>query len=194
MSDSLRELFEQQGAIAILNAYGLNQALTDQDDPELWASILLRHWPAPSDPDMYPPELRFGIRRIVSEGENVVVAKTRDGMEKLEIWCFERIDSDHLQAKGRDKQTAPSAVGVRKGTAMMLAALQENKPIPTIVLSTHTCLEVSRPSRNQKKALVHSGLSAPFSVRTGETRYWELQENGSWVEAEKTVSRRLICR
>lgn len=182
MSRRLAQLFEEEGALAVLRVFGLDQVLTDKDDPQLWASALVRHWPAPDEPDANPGALRFGIGRVVSETESGEVSLARSGMEQVEVWCFDRVDADRLQATQCPDRPMLSVLSMLSGVVPSTDGdAQGSWGI--------AYLDVSRPSKGETRALVHSGTSAPFNVGTGETRYWVLDENGTWMETAEVFSR-----
>ncbi|MCL4861297.1 MAG: hypothetical protein KJZ93_17910 [Caldilineaceae bacterium] len=79
---------------SVLQLYGLDQALTDQDDPRLWAAVLTKHWPRPEDPDLFVAGLIFSIAETPHDREHL----ERSGMAPVETWYFERTDAKHLKA------------------------------------------------------------------------------------------------
>ena len=180
MSAELQELLEKKGTLAVLRVFGLEQVLTDQDDPGLWASVLAQYWPAPWEPDIVPATLRFRISRIISAGEESVQAD-RSGMVQIEEWCFERIDGDRLQVV--ECEDGPKLSFMATMASGNLSAI--NDPQASWV---RDYLDISRPSDNHKKALVHKGMSIPPNAGSGETRYWEKIKDGSWVETEEVFS------
>ena len=178
MTGMLETLLERQG---VLGAYGLDQVLTDQDDPHLWAAALIRHWPAPGDPDCEPSTLRFGVGRVASAGDEAA-PMGRSGMVKIVSWCFERVDTDHLRA-------VPCSDAPRMSLMSMIAsgnlsALGE--PGASLV---RDYLDVFRPTMGEGRALVHAGMSAPPNMGLGETHRWVQGEDGHWVETAEVVSR-----
>lgn len=177
MSAEFQELLEKKGTLAVLRVFGLDQVLSDQDDPGLWASVLVQHWPAPWEPDIDPAALRFGIGRIVSEG----IQAARSGMEPIEEWCFERIDGDHLQVA--ECAEVPKLSFMAMMASGNLSAMNDSQ-----ASWVRDYLDVSRPSHNHKKALVHKGMSIPPNAGSGETHYWEKNEDGSWVETKEVFS------
>jgi hypothetical protein len=177
MTGSRQELLAESGAIAVLRLYGLDQILTAQDDPALWAAILMRHWPAPGSPDMDPAALRFGVGKIPLDEAR---ASPRSGLEDIETWCFKRADADRLcvaQCEDRPQVSFMSALAM--GASVDDPALYRGQ--------MH--LDVSRPSQGEERALVHWGISTPPNAGTGETRYWRIGAHGNWQETEETVSR-----
>jgi hypothetical protein len=177
MKDMRCDLLAERGAIAVLALYGLDQILTAQDDPALWAAILIRHWPAPSSPDMDPTALRFGIAKIPSDE---ALASPRSGLEEIETWCFEPAGTDRLRVVPCMDRPQPSF--------MFALAMGASANDPGL-LSGRMYLDVSRPSQGEARALVHSGVSAPPNAGTGETRYWQIGDQGAWGETQQTASR-----
>jgi len=177
MTDIRQDLLATGGAIAVLRLYGLDRVLTEQDDPALWAAVLVRHWPAPGSPDMDPAALRFGVGGIPADEAR---ASPRSGLEKIETWCFERVDADHLRV-------VPCAE--RPQVSFMFALAMGASTEDPELLRGRMYLDVSRPSRGEERALVHAGVSAPPNAGTGETRRWRVGDTGNWTETAETVSR-----
>lgn len=63
MPDTLHELLLRNGALDVLRVYGLDQIVTEEDDPWLWAYVLIHHWPAPWESHVELSSLGFGICR-----------------------------------------------------------------------------------------------------------------------------------
>ena len=181
MSDALDALFRGDGAMGVLRAFGLNRLLTDQDDPALWAAALMRHWHAPHEPELHLGGLRFGVGRIVPASMAGEVKPGRSGMEQLEVWCFERVESGRLRPMACPEQPGLSFMGALMGGGPGAAA--------EIGAWVQDILEVSRPSLGERTALVHVGMSAPVNAGSGETRLWERAADGTWVETDEIVSR-----
>ena len=177
MADTRQELLAAGGAITVLRLYGLDQILTAQDDPALWAAILMRHWPAPGSPDMDPAALRFGIGKIPLDRAH---ASPRSGLDEIETWCFERVDADHLRAvRCADRPQVSFMSALAMGASIDDPQLYQGR----------VYLDVSRPSRGEERALVHWGVSTPPNAGTGETRYWRSSDQGDCEETEEAVSR-----
>jgi hypothetical protein len=177
MTDTRQDLLDTGGAVAVLRLYGLDCILTEQDDPALWAAILVKHWPAPGSPDMDPAALRFGIGKIPLDEAR---ASPRSGLEEIETWCFERIDADHLRVVPCADRPQVSFM-----STLAMGASIENPDL----WRGRMYLDVSRPSRGEERALVHSGVSTPPNAGTGETRRWRIGDSGDWEETTETVSR-----
>lgn len=181
MSEVLGELLAEEGPIAVVRVFGLDQVLTDQDDPQLWAAVLAKHWRAPTDPEIIVEGLKFGVGRIVYNEDGSSKISGPSGMEKIGEWCFEREDAGHLCLA----ECQPIVT-----TGMMMMAMMEGRNLLEETYSPSTVsdkLEVSRPSVGESRALVYVGMSAPF-VGHGETIYWERKETGEWHETEEVFS------
>jgi hypothetical protein len=194
MSDSTGQSTGLQESMAVLQAYGLDALLTEQDDPCLWAAALRRHWPAPDDPSCPESILRFGIGRRVREGEDLsestlnTQAMSR-GMVEIEEWCFERVDPGHL----RVTQCQPQAITVSWWNTMSLAdtmkAFQSGNPLPISTPTGLSRLDVTRPSQGVSEAVIHAGIIAGPLAGSGAAVLWRRQEDGSWTETDEVVVR-----
>ena len=187
MSDTLGELLVQQGAGAVLRAFGLDEVLSEADDAQLWACAVARHWPAPGDPEMDPAALRFGIGQVVPGPEGAEAQGTKSGMASLAVWCFQRAGAGRLQAVACQERHSMGLMGMLiSGNA---AAIGD----PGVSL-VRDYLDLSRPSSGQDRALVHAGTSLPVNAGRGETCYWARQADGRWVETGEVFARWLACR
>ena len=180
MSEALEVLYRSDGAMGVLRAFGLNRVLTEQDDPALWAAALVRHWHAPDEPELQPAALRFGVSRPVPNREIGAVKLGRGGMQELEVWCFERVETGRLRPVACEDQPGPSFMGALMGGS--LAAVAQ------VGAWVQDILEVSRPSLGVSAALVHAGMSAPLNAGSGETRLWIRAADGTWTETDEVVS------
>lgn len=83
--------------IAVLMLYGLDQMLTDQDDPLLWAAILSKHWPKPGELASEAlsagsfPSLFFGVGGLPDR-------KSAPFLKSIAGWTLEKADNEHLRA------------------------------------------------------------------------------------------------
>ena len=213
------ELFRQSGALAVLQRYGLEAALSKQDDPLLWALALLRHWNAPDDPACLPDSLRFSIGNLpagadgirpdsirpnsarpnsarpnsarpdaAQPGETPTVSSS--GMETLETWYFERLDAQHLRIRP-DAPPPPKPMNIA-GMGQSFASLGLSGfggLFSTTGFQAWSYLDISRPSLDEQRALVHEGGVAGPTVGSGETRWWARQADGNWQETEKVFSK-----
>lgn len=181
MSEALDALYKSEGAMRLLRAFGLHRVLTPQDDPALWAAALARHWHAPGEPELQPAALRFGVSIPVPDGKARGVKATRSGMEALEEWCFERVESDRLRAVECQEQPGASFMGMLMGGNPSSAGQAGSW--------VRDYLEVSRPSLGVSRGLVHAGMSAPLGAGSGETRAWVRAADGRWVETDEVLAR-----
>jgi len=182
MSSALDSLYEREGAAGILRAFGLDRILNDQDDPELWAAVLMRHWHAPGDAELQPSALRFGVGGPMPDDDARGARVSRSGMEALEEWCFERFEADRLRVVECQVQSAPSFMSMLMGSGSLAAAGDAGSWV-------REYLEVSRPSLGESRGLVHAGMSAPLGAGSGETRAWVRADDGRWVETEEVLAR-----
>lgn len=181
MSDALKVLYKREGTMGVLRAFGLHRMLTDEDDPALWAAVLIRHWHAPAEPDLDPACLRFTVSRPVSAKAAHEFKLGRSGMLELEVWCFERVEHDRLRVVHCPEPPSLSFMGmlmnISPGAAAQMGSWVQD------------LLEVSRPSLGERAALVHAGMSAPVNAGSGETRLWARAADGTWFETEEVVAR-----
>jgi hypothetical protein len=180
MTDRLSEILIDKGASWVLHIFGLDKILTDQDDPWLWAAVLVHHWPAPWDPEMNPATLRFGIGGIVDKSVQDELS-SRSGMEPIEEWCFDSMNTNRLTVKLCS--TTPTL-----SFMTLLASVNLNSQSDLYTSMVRNYLEISRPSNKIGKALVHKGFTSPPNVGAGQTRYWIPKEDGSWIETDDIYS------
>ena len=150
----------QNDPISVLRFYGLDQVLTDQDDPLLWVYAIYRHWPKLDNPDLPLSRLSFGIGMVPEENEKMEKVDA-SGMVIIERWRFEHIDEKRIRSV-RDERY-----------------IWESNP--------EHILEVSRPSATNEIAWVHNGSYPAPLVGNGETRVWIRQKDGIWVETSEVV-------
>jgi len=180
--------------MAVLQAYGLDALLTEQDDPCLWAAALHRCWPAPDDPSCAESVLRFGIGRRVGEGEDLsdptlsMHAGSR-GMVEIEEWCFERVDPGHLRVTQCQPQAAAIPLWNMTSLVDSVKALQSGNPLPVSLPAGLSRLDVTRPSQGVSEAVIHTGLIAGPLAGSGEAVLWRRRDDGSWVETGEVVVR-----
>jgi len=182
MSEAMKALYKREGAMGLLLAFGLHRILTDQDDPELWAAALIRHWHAPGEAEMQPGALRFGVGGPMVDDDARDADVSRSGMEALEGWCFERVEADRLRVVECQEQPAPSFMGVLMSGDTLAATGNTDSWVKDY-------LEVSRPSLGQTRGLVHAGMSAPLGAGSGETRAWVRADGGTWIETDEVLAR-----
>jgi hypothetical protein len=150
---------DQDEALKIVRSYGLDRALTDEDDPVLWASALQKHWGSADDPEASPSSLRFAVldfpENLESPGSGESHASP-SGLKELEVWRFERNAMGLLQARRRKKEPEP--------------------------FLPRDYLDVTRPSVGVSLALVHRGSQADWLAGSGQISRWERAPDGSWSE------------
>jgi hypothetical protein len=181
MSEALRILHKREGTMGVLRAFGLNRILSEEDDPALWAAVLIRHWYAPGEPELDPACLRFTVSKPLSGSAAREFKLGRSGMLELELWCFERVEPDRLRVVQCPEPPGLSFMGMVMSGGPGAAA--------QVGSWVQDLLEVSRPSLGEALALVHAGMSAPVNAGSGETRMWARAEDGTWTETDQVVAR-----
>jgi hypothetical protein len=139
--------------------YGLDQLLTDQDDPTLWAAAVRKHWPKAEALEGPIPRLLFGVGRLPDEEEKF---HHWGGMESLGRWRFEPNQAGGLkpiQLEGEASELYPEFI-----------------------------LEISRPSAGKTTAVVHAGDNPAPLIGYGETIVWKRQPDGSWEGTTERIS------
>jgi len=151
------------GPMAVLQMYGLDQILTNQDDPRLWAAALTKHWPKPDDPWLgdspidEAPRIAFGVGHLpIDEGERREWGA--HAMVINERWSLERVDARHFKATSGEPKYP------------------------------HYILDISRPSAGTNLAWVHAGDNPAPLVGLGRTTVWVCHEDEGWIETEEVVS------
>ncbi len=149
---------DRTDAMALLQIYGLDQLLTDRDDPCLWAAAVAKHWPRPDDPGLYEmtfgaePRFRFGISHTADAGRK---PRRTPKLVLSETWSCERVDAGHF------------------------TAIRGAPEYP------HFILEISRPSAGEEKAFVHAGENPAPLVGRGWTAVWLRRADGDWAETDE---------
>ena len=182
MSEKLKNLHIQKGSLAILAMFGLNEIITDQDDPKLWAAVLAHHWPAPGEPDMFVEGLRFGLAQETAPDENETGSQvqSRSGMYSIEIWCFKAVENESLSI---EKCNPESNLSYFMSIINADPAASTAQSIPVV----KSMIDIQRPSQGSSTALVHAGISIPPNMGQGETRRWIREMDGNRVETEEIV-------
>jgi len=182
LSKKLSRLYAQKGYLAVLSMFGLDEILTKQDDPNLWAAVLAKHWPAPNEPDMLFEGLRFGISQEISHREDGTGDKewNRSGMDPIEVWCFKSLGNGGLFVV----ECAPEThISFFSSIINSDSGVSGSQTLPSV----KTFIDIQRPSQGLTKALVHVGTSIPPNMGRGETRRWVREEDGMWVETNEIV-------
>ncbi len=194
MSDLPQSPSGHEEPMVVLQAYGLDALLTEQDDPCLWAAALRQHWPAPDHPDCAEQILRFGIGRRIREGEDLsdptlsLHAGSR-GMVEIEEWCFERVDAGHLRVTRCQPQTAANPLWDMMPLADRLQSMLLGNPLPVSSPLCLSRLDVTRPSRGVDEAVVHSGVIAGPLAGSGAAVLWRRRDDESWAQTDEVVVR-----
>ena len=152
----------QSDPISILQLYSLDQVLTDQDDPQLWAAAVEKHWPELGSLERRIPRLVFGVGRLPGEKEWRTYRGHRN-MEVLELWRLEGTDAGRL------------------------APVRIELDVAWQVYPEYN-LHISRPSSTEVTALVHAGSNPAPLIGGGATLLWKRQADGSWIETDQLVS------
>ena len=151
-------------ALDVVRFYGLDLALTEQDDVMLWATVLRQYWPA-SNRETLPYARRFAVLQLPDDPNDPQCFSSYDslsGLRELEVWRFERNRMGFLQARRRRKESEP--------------------------LLPRDYLDVTRPSAEENVALVHHGLQAGELAGSGEVARWERAPDGSWSQVGEPIT------
>ena len=165
-------------AADILARYGLDDALTAEDDAGLWAAALAAHWPDPSDLDAPVGGMVFTVGRVPGdEDEGEDDGHPRHELVEIEAWRFERAAPDRLRAlpvEGvEDEPRAPRPGEDPFGDGRY----------PLLYL------DVERPSTGVESALVHAGRLFGPLAGAGETRRWsrDAGKPHGWRQTEEPL-------
>jgi hypothetical protein len=176
--------------LELIQSFGVDVLLTEQDDPLLWEQALAAHWKNPTDPTLLVEAMRFDIGRRLAEGEqpqdeiNTRHASQR-GLVDLEEWCFERSDSAHLRLVQCPPVPVQSfAIPLSISSLMTFKPTEHPLPAPQPIFDS---LGISRPSNSVEEAVVYEGFSAP-GVGQGTATVWIRQAEGSWVKTNQRTA------
>lgn len=145
---------------AVLKAYGLDVALSAEDDADLWAAVLTRYWPAPDHPRLNVKGLRFYV------GGELDTPGTADAPRK---WVFERVAPNRLRARPVDEfhyRPLPRDSSDRTGY-----------PYRTI--------GVSEPTRGREKARVLRTFTGGPREGSAKVEVWRRAGDSSWTETDE---------
>lgn len=179
--------------LVLLSAYGLDELLTADDDPALWAAALAQHWPTPGSDALTIDVLRFGVGRVAADGEEV---DAKSGMVVIDTWCFTRADQSRLrvgacppwvQEGASETRPAAPAAPIAGGLAGMLGLPALSLPVGFAYGPVDNTIVVSRPSTDRDEALVYHGM-AGGGIGTGETRRWVRRADGRWAMTEERTN------
>lgn len=160
-----------QSAVDLLGRYDLDTQITDADDAELWAAVIVKHFPMPEDEEINVAGLRFSL------GEFAPDARLK--MQPTNATCFTRVDKHHL----RRVECAPDEQTDANFDEALIPALpllllyvdkvgREKRPLYTIV--------VPRPSTDAQRLPVYTGVCHGHGNASGQTTYWERLPDGAW--------------
>ncbi len=158
----------------ILARYGLDEALSSEDDAGLWAAALGRHWPDPGVPDAPLDGMVFAVGCRPDGGADP--ERARHGLVEAEAWRFKRADSGPLRAVRIKREDADPRVPEPGEDPFG----EDRYPL--------FYLDVERPSAGRDSALVYAGsLHGPLAG-SGATRRWRREPGAGWRETEEPVS------
>ena len=146
----------------ILACYGLDRALTEEDDAGLWAAALSAYWPDPSDPEAPVGGMVFAVGHVPgAPDEGDLGEHPRHGLVEIVAWRFERAAPERLRAlqvmgeADDPRAPRPGEDPFGEGRYPLLF------------------LDVERPSTGVESALVHAGRLFGALAGAGATRRWE---------------------
>ena len=168
-----------QTAVDLLQRYDLDTLLTDADDAELWAAVILKHFPLPEDDGLHVVGLRFGL------GEFAPDARLK--MQPTRATCFTRVDKHYLRRVEctPDEQT-DADIDETLTPALPLLLLyvnelgREKRPLYSIV--------VPRQSVDAQRLPVYTGVYHRNGNASGESAYWERLPDGSWQHSGEKLN------
>ena len=173
-------------ALTILKTYGLDAILSDRDDPKLWAAALSKYWPLLDDPRINVDGLKFGI----GEFDDTVSTKIKIS----EHWRFAWMDNSQLkvvQYRPSDDDQAKTTEEAFWGTIDDVTTEEEiieklhqyysSMGYPSITLT------VTRPSKDEDKAIVFHAYQGTPLMGHGESRIWLHQTDGNWQPNPKAI-------
>ena len=140
----------------ILNSYGLDAAISSQDDPCLWASVLNEHWPRATPRKLRRYALYFDV--AVFDKEQCLTH-----LKSIESWAIERAGSGRFRAE-KASQPIPHWCAPR-GLETPLRYLH---------------IAITRPSKEQREAYVFHARVDGLRSGFGATRIWRYHEPDRW--------------
>lgn len=161
---------------AVLQEYGLDRLLSNEDDPALWIAVVAKHFPPPGSDKLRVESLRFGLARLAPE--------TRYGLQPTQAWCFENGRAGRLQVTScppdgyRDAQF-DKALEPEVDTVLFAITFAGNKwPYYSIVLP--------RPTVGVERVPVYTGAQWGFLHGYGHSAIWE-RRAGGWQETKEVL-------
>lgn len=172
-------------ALKILKIYGLDTILSDRDDPAFWAAALSKHWPLLDDPNINIDGLEFGIGEV----DDTVPSK----LKTFERWYFQRMDDNRLkvipykpldngQIRRTEEEFWSTVDNVTTEEAIKkLIQYYRSMGYPSITLI------VTRPSKDEDKAIVFYAFAGAPNLGEGESRIWLHQADGNWQPSPEVL-------
>lgn len=177
-----------------IESYGLEKAISVQDDPALWEAAIRKYWLSPDDPAILVDTLRFGTGRRLADGEkpqgevNEVTASQRAMVDVID-WHFIRSEDGcfSVESCGGVGPALPVILPVMSLMAGMPGYSAQSIPAfqGTVV---RQYLTISRPSADVEEVVVYCGTTAP-GLGDGAAYLWKKTGNGHWEQTGHCVSR-----
>ena len=202
----------QDDLISILQRYGLDQVLTDQDDPRLWATVVDMLWPHPDDPHLVDP-----IPHDRPMNDDLISVLQYDGIDQVltdqhSIYGLDNALTDQDEPLLRDRPINDTLqfifgvgrIPVKSDGSRNLSGIEIDEqwtferiddhhfkairgdPEHTL-FNAHFILDISHPSTGTNIAWVHAGSSPSPLAGKGVTVVWVRKEDGSWIETQEVV-------
>ncbi|MBI5054235.1 MAG: hypothetical protein HZC38_11280 [Chloroflexi bacterium] len=165
-------------ALSLLRFYGVDQRLSEDDDPKLWASVISQNWRLPNDQNINVSGLRFGIALI----DMTLEFK----LQPIEGWCFTRVDAEHLEMRKCDDALLldnyiDQKLNLLENTTLFfIAFLGTEFPYYSIV--------VPRPSKNVTNLPVYVADYMYHRTGLGQTRIWFRDTDDTWCRSDEIVA------
>jgi hypothetical protein len=166
-------------AIAFLKTYGLDKLLSTQDDANLWATVIKENWPLPDDPIINIESLEFQLGEIDESSPIKIKVSER--------WCFERVDDKRLNVVECKTLDPQPVIKMEEEWWKDFDKLTPEEVLEKIIQHNRVMgypfitLCVTRPSKNQDKAIVFSACQGAPLLGGGAAREWYRQTDGSWL-------------
>ena len=164
-------------ALEVLVGYGLGQALSEEDDPALWAAAVLKHWS------------RWSPASLVDQGYEALLfvvgpagslAGSSGGRGAVR-WVVEPDGRGGWRATNyegweRHPNPTPGMLRLRRWQEKRGGPI-ESGPLPRLLLG------IERPSRGLDEARVHSGAFYDAGVGSGQATLWRKRPGASGAGA-----------
>jgi hypothetical protein len=164
-------------AQALLKSYGLGDQLSTEDDPRLWATVIIERWGAADSPRLPVSGLRMGV----------ATHDPTTGMRLRPIagWRFKRDGAasvrPHAAADPRnaDPLCDPTLAPGLDLTLFYLPFAGIDYPYLSIVFG--------RPSSGMTAVAVFTGSAGNGRTGLGQTRLWHAHPDG-WIEGDAILA------